>query len=119
MISGMRIVAFAALVLVGCSARRPAFVAMPWGNFRLEPALALPLTPDGRKEAEAFFAKGGDLGAANPVMNSAQAAQKQILDALATSENLAIDVSRPVKRFCDEASALCRTAPAFRGKPAV
>jgi hypothetical protein len=107
--------ALAILALSACSQRRPPFIAMPWGDFRME-AVDLPLSPDSRARLEDFFAKGGNRKAANSTMNSNQQAQRQILDALREPANLKVDLSRPVKHFCDDAVALCRAAPVYSGK---
>ena len=107
--------AIALLAWSACSQRRPPFIAMPWGDFRME-AVELPLTPDSRARLEDFFAKGGNRKAANSTMNSNLPAQRQILDALKEPANLKVDLSRPVKHFCDDAAALCGAAPIYHGK---
>jgi hypothetical protein len=103
------------LAVSACSPRRPPFIAMPWGDFRMD-SVELPLSAGSRTSLEDFFAKGGNRRAANPVMNSNQEAQRQLLNALQNPANLTVDLSRPVKYFCDDAAALCRAAPVYRGK---
>jgi hypothetical protein len=98
-----------------CGPRRPPFIAMPWGEFRMD-SVELPLSAVSRARLEDFFAKGGNRRAANLVMNSNLQVQRQILNALEDPANLKVDLSRPVKHFCDDAAPLCRAAPVYRGK---
>jgi hypothetical protein len=113
------LLALALLQTAGCCVRRPAYVVMPWKEFQLNPPVDLPLTPDGRGRLEKFFAKHGNNSLPDTVPDVAQTDERQFLDALSDPANLTIDLSAPRKQFCDDAQALCRSAPMFRKRPLV
>jgi len=103
----------AVLTVSGGCAKKPGYVVMPWKQFQLEPAAALPLNGDDRSRLERYFAKDGNTLATADVPNPGASAQKTLLDALSDPANLSVDLSEPRKKFCDDAQALCRKTQMF------
>jgi len=112
-----RAVALSVLLLTSCAMRRPAYVVVPRASSRSEEPVTLPLDAAGRSRLEAFLGRGGHPSSPDPVPDSGAAEHRRALDALARSEALAVDTTRPeATQFCDAAAALCRDTALFRGE---
>jgi hypothetical protein len=98
------VAALAALLLMSCAARRPAYVVVPRASSRSEEPVTLPLDPIGRSRLERFLSRVD---------------RARVLDALTDAESLPVAANPSARRFCDFVEKLCGAAPLFRGKPAV